>query len=68
MVLGEFIGMIGLIVMITSKNPKLRYAFTYICLAGAFAGGPQVATWLSGNTPRAVGSHPFRNVTSADLG
>lgn len=54
LVIGEVIAIVGLIVMITRKEPKLRYGFTHVCLCGAFAGGPLVATWLAGNTPKAV--------------
>jgi len=53
-IIGEVIAIIGLIVMIAAQSPKLRYGFTHVCLAGAFAGGPLVATWLAGNTPNSA--------------
>lgn len=46
-----FLALIGLVVMIISSNPKLRYGFTHICLAGAFTAGPLIVAWLAGNTP-----------------
>ncbi|KAF2673481.1 MFS general substrate transporter [Microthyrium microscopicum] len=51
LVVGVLIAIIGLIVMITSSDNKLRYGFTHVCLAGAFVGGPIVAAWLAGNSP-----------------
>lgn len=42
---------VGLVVMYTSEDPKLRYGFVHICLAGAFTAGPLVVAWLAGNTP-----------------
>lgn len=71
-ILGEIIALIGLVVMITSGNAKVRYAFTHICLSGAFAGGPLVATWIAGNAPlgvclncrRAFGSNQLRALAS----
>ena len=45
------LALIGLIVMYSSSDPKLRYAFTHICLAGAFSAGPLVVGWLANNTP-----------------
>jgi MFS family permease len=48
---GMTLGLIGCIVMATSSNPKVRYGFTHVCLAGIFASGPLVAVWLAGNTP-----------------
>ncbi|KAF2401562.1 MFS general substrate transporter [Trichodelitschia bisporula] len=53
-IIGETIGMIGLAVMYATKNPRLRYGFTHVCLCGAFAGGPLVATWIADNTPDAA--------------
>lgn len=50
-VFGMTLGLIGCIVMATSTNPRLRYAFTHVCLSGVFAGGPLIAVWLAGNTP-----------------
>jgi hypothetical protein len=35
----------------TSHDPKIRYAFTHICLAGAFSAGPLIVGWLANNTP-----------------
>lgn len=37
---------VGLIVMESSKNAKLRYGFTNICLMGTFVGGPLGLAWL----------------------
>jgi hypothetical protein len=48
---GMTLGLIGCIVMATSTNPRVRYGFTHVCLAGIFASGPLVAVWLAGNTP-----------------
>ncbi|KAL5362006.1 major facilitator superfamily domain-containing protein [Aspergillus floccosus] len=50
-VFGMALGLIGCVVMATSSNPKLRYGFAHVCLAGVFAGGPLIAVWLAGNTP-----------------
>jgi predicted MFS family arabinose efflux permease len=49
------LAIIGLIVMYTSNNPKLRYGFVHVCLAGAFTAGPLIVAWLAGNTPEKVG-------------
>jgi hypothetical protein len=45
------LALIGLIVMYTSSEPKLRYVFTHVCLAGAFSAGPLIVGWLANNTP-----------------
>lgn len=45
------LALIGLIVMCTSSEPKLRYIFTHVCLAGAFSAGPLIVGWLANNTP-----------------
>jgi hypothetical protein len=50
-VFGMLLGLIGCVVMMTSTNPKVRYGFAHVCLAGVFASGPLVAVWLAGNTP-----------------
>lgn len=33
------------------EQEKLRYAFSHVCMAGIFIGGPLAAAWLAGNTP-----------------
>lgn len=48
------LAVVGLIVMYTSKSPKLRYGFVHVCLAGAFTAGPLIVAWLSGNCPEKV--------------
>jgi hypothetical protein len=48
---GMLLGLIGCVVMATSQDTRLRYAFTHICMAGIFASGPLIAAWLAGNTP-----------------
>jgi MFS family permease len=50
-VFGMTLGLIGCAVMAASSDPKLRYVFAHVCLAGVFAGGPLIAGWLAGNTP-----------------
>lgn len=50
-VFGMFLGIIGCVVMAASTDPKLRYGFAHVCMAGIFVGGPLVAVWLAGNTP-----------------
>lgn len=51
---GMALALIGCIVMATSDDPRLRYGFSHVCLAGAFVAGPLVAVWLAGNTPLRV--------------
>lgn len=48
------LAVVGLVVMYTSDNPKLRYGFVHVCLAGAFTAGPLIVAWLAGNTPEKV--------------
>ncbi|KAF1984625.1 MFS general substrate transporter [Aulographum hederae CBS 113979] len=48
---GMGLAIVGLIIMVVSKDPELRYGFTHVCLAGAFVAGPLIAAWLAGNTP-----------------
>ncbi|KAK4141786.1 uncharacterized protein C8A04DRAFT_30631 [Dichotomopilus funicola] len=50
-IFGMLLGLIGCAVMVASSDPKLRYGFAHVCLAGVFASGPLVAVWLAGNTP-----------------
>lgn len=45
------ISIIGFIVLISSNNARLRYGFVHICMMGAGAGGPLVASWLTDNVP-----------------
>lgn len=45
------LALVGLVVMYSSHNPKVRYAFTHICLVGAFSAGPLIVGWLANNTP-----------------
>jgi disulfide bond formation protein DsbB len=45
------LSLVGFVVLIVSKNNKLRYVFVHICLAGAGTGGPVVVAWLTDNTP-----------------
>ncbi|GKZ29606.1 hypothetical protein AbraIFM66950_005760 [Aspergillus brasiliensis] len=51
---GMFLSAIGCIVMATSSNPRLRYGFSHVCMAGVFVSGPLAAAWLAGNTPLMV--------------
>jgi sugar phosphate permease len=53
-IFGMALALIGCIVMATSDNPRLRYGFSHVCLAGAFVAGPLIAVWLAGNTPLRV--------------
>jgi MFS family permease len=53
-VAGMSLALIGCIVMVTSTDPRLRYGFSHVCLAGTFVAGPLVAVWLAGNTPLGV--------------
>ncbi|KAJ5611114.1 hypothetical protein N7510_007833 [Penicillium lagena] len=48
---GMLLALVGCIVMATSSDPKLRYGFSHVCLAGVFVSGPLAAVWLAGNTP-----------------
>lgn len=57
---GMALALIGCIVMATSDNPRLRYGFSHVCLAGAFVAGPLVAVWLAGNTPLRVSDIPLK--------
>ncbi|GAA5889544.1 hypothetical protein JCM6882_007065 [Rhodosporidiobolus microsporus] len=45
------LAIVGLAVMYASNNNKLRYGFLFVCLGGAFVGGPCILAWLAGNTP-----------------
>ncbi|GAA6052991.1 hypothetical protein JCM3770_001167 [Rhodotorula araucariae] len=45
------LAIVGLAIMISSNNNKLRYGFLHVCLAGAFTAGPCILAWLAGNTP-----------------
>ncbi|KAE9964213.1 hypothetical protein EG327_001039, partial [Venturia inaequalis] len=45
------LSIIGSIVLISSRNARLRYAFVHVCMMGAGAGGPLVASWLTDNVP-----------------
>jgi len=47
------LSVVGLAVMVGSKNNVLRYVFLHVCLGGAFAPGATVAAWLGDNTPEA---------------
>lgn len=49
------LAVVGLVVMYTSSQPKLRYGFVHVCLAGAFTAGPLIVAWLAGNCPEKVG-------------
>lgn len=53
-IFGMTLALIGCIVMATSQNPRLRYGFSNICMAGIFVSGPLAAVWLAGNTPLKV--------------
>lgn len=50
---GMSLGLVGCIVMAATslEQEKLRYAFSHVCMAGIFIGGPLAAAWLAGNTP-----------------
>lgn len=43
---GTMCSFVGLVVMESSSNPKLRYGFTNICLLGTFVGGPLGLAWI----------------------
>jgi len=45
------LSVVGLAVMIGSKNNILRYVFLHVCIGGAFAPGTTIAAWLADNTP-----------------
>lgn len=45
--LGTAVAMVGLIVMAKTTNNHLRYAFTNICMSGAFLAGPLGLAWLA---------------------
>jgi len=64
------LAVIGLAVMATSTNNRLRYAFLHICLGGAFVAGPTIVVWLANNTPEAgvralvIGYNGLSNIAS----
>jgi hypothetical protein len=68
------ISIIGFIVLITTPNALLRYGFVHICMAGAGAGGPIVAAWLTDNTPDrgtrsiVIGLNGYSNVAGVIAG
>jgi MFS family permease len=45
------IGVVGMIVLISTSNQKLRYGFAHIALIGAGTSNPLVAAWITDNTP-----------------
>jgi MFS family permease len=68
------ISIVGFVVLISSKNAVLRYGFVHICMAGAGAGGPIVAAWLTDNTPDrgtrsiVIGLNGYSNVAGVIAG
>lgn len=68
------LALIGLIVMYTSHDPKVRYASTHICLAGAFSAGPLIVGWLANNTPLLgprsliIGTNGYSNIAGVIAG
>lgn len=46
-----FIGVIGMIVLISTHDQKLRYGFAHVALVGAGTSNPLVAAWITDNTP-----------------
>ncbi|KAL5119391.1 hypothetical protein ACEQ8H_002660 [Pleosporales sp. CAS-2024a] len=48
---GIFISLIGLVVAVTSKSNRARYAGLCILLFGSYIAAPLTMAWLSGNTP-----------------
>ncbi|ORY90695.1 major facilitator superfamily domain-containing protein [Leucosporidium creatinivorum] len=71
---GMLIAIVGLAVMAGSQNNKLRYGFLHVCLAGAFAAGPLIASWLANNTPEAgvrplvIGMNGYSNIAGVIAG
>jgi MFS family permease len=57
------VALVGCIVMATSHNNAVRYAFTHICFAGVFIPGPIAAVWLAQNTPKKVNSVKYTSET-----
>lgn len=57
---GMLLAMIGCIVMATSTDPRLRYGFTNVAMAGVFVSGPIAAAWLACNTSLKVIIYPAR--------
>ena len=68
------IAMMGLIVMAVSTNPRLRYGFVHVALAGAFTAGPLIVAWLVSNTPEKgvraliVGMNGYSNIAGVIAG
>jgi hypothetical protein len=54
LIIAEVVAIIGLIVMFETKSLSVKYAFSFISLAGAFTGGPLLLCWLIDNSPLAV--------------
>ncbi|KAF2404848.1 MFS general substrate transporter [Trichodelitschia bisporula] len=51
MCLAMAVSLTGFIVLTSSKNNRLRYAFVHVALAGAGTAAPLMAAWLTDNTP-----------------
>jgi len=68
------VAMMGLIVMAVSDDPKLRYGFVHVALAGAFTAGPLIVAWLVSNTPEKgvraliVGMNGYSNIAGVIAG
>lgn len=68
------VAMIGLIVMAVSDNPRLRYGFVHVALAGAFTAGPLIVAWLVTNSPEKgprsliIGMNGYSNIAGVIAG
>jgi len=68
------VAMMGLIVMAVSTDPRVRYGFVHVALAGAFTAGPLIVAWLVSNTPEKgvraliVGMNGYSNIAGVIAG